>query len=1051
MVQANEQTSPALEKVPTPPEPKKKKSAKICDMATELELDQNAKQGAPVKEKRVSVASEKRGSVYNGRQSVSGASDTDRRRSVVVDVRAGVRQKMVDVGWYNSDTCLGFRKFLRGKAFANVMMVALFLALFMPDLWVVLQMPTNLELDIILCVVMALFFFEFTGLSATDPSYLFGFFFWMDMVGTVSMIADISFFGLGTDATKPAYLIGSSEAAKENLIVVRAARAAKLGARAGRISRVLKVLRFLPFINSDPGQDKVKMARVISGQLTNVLSTRTACLTIVLVVVLPIFGMFSFPEADHSMRAWAQVLDVQGNDLLHSMKHSVESELHGKSVLKKIRGNDLSLEANGTHSSSTTTFLEDMFEGQLGLIANFYAELNYGPFEVCIGILRDPDDPRSFLCEDLQINSEIQSHKRWSPTFNSPERKASHLLVPSEVTQVVFNMTQPLKFEAGIQMLLIICIIIVMCTFGLILSSSVSKIALQPLERMLDTVRVVAGKIFKYAEELEAGEEEQDEEYDDIEQVSEFDLLEKVVKKLAAMAELTSQKQDAMDQEGMNEEDLGVLQFMRGDNAAKTAEPEKGLSPHGAPHQGGMGVQAAILSLKIDTLGISSQIYNSWDFNVLELTKEQKIAVSRWACVHTYGVTTLVVNFISEEKLGKFMSGAESQYLSNPYHNFSHAVDTMHASTRMMKLTHGDAFLSDIDMFSLTIAGLGHDLGHPGLNNPFLVETGHELALRYNDKSPLESMHCARLFELTSSSETAILENFEKEQYKEIRKNCIESILHTDMVQHFSMVKDCQMLYEMNVEVFEVADWDTPPSQAEIEVMKAAENKKLALNLFLHSADVGNPAHPWHICSSWAYLVLDEFFAQGDQEKILGVPVQMLNDRDKVNKPNSQIGFIEFLVVPLFCAATKLFPVLHELSDNLALNARAWQEMWEEQNCPSEEDAIKVRTRVEKMKEKCDAVRPLSAKAPPKYSSTTTKGWQKIKASKQELKNSTPTNGKASTSLNGNTPAVASPTSATSDAAATNLPKGGAGADGGQSTKLSPSSNNGTQRPSAVD
>ena len=38
--------------------------------------------------------------------------------------------------------------------------------------------------------------------------------------------------------------------------------------------------------------------------------------------------------------------------------------------------------------------------------------------------------------------------------------------------------------------------------------------------------------------------------------------------------------------------------------------------------------------------------------------------------------------------------------------------------------------------------------------------------------------------------------------------------------------------------------------------------------------------------SSWrrlAHLCVDEFFAQGDMEKEKGIPVQMLNDRDKVN------------------------------------------------------------------------------------------------------------------------------------------------------------------------
>ena len=33
---------------------------------------------------------------------------------------------------------------------------------------------------------------------------------------------------------------------------------------------------------------------------------------------------------------------------------------------------------------------------------------------------------------------------------------------------------------------------------------------------------------------------------------------------------------------------------------------------------------------------------------------------------------------------------------------------------------------------------------------------------------------------------------------------------------------------------------------------------------------------------------VDEFFAQGDKEKELGIPVGMLNDRDKVNRRGQQ-------------------------------------------------------------------------------------------------------------------------------------------------------------------
>merc|ERR1719159_1246428 len=136
------------------------------------------------------------------------------------------------------------------------------------------------------------------------------------------------------------------------------------------------------------------------------------------------------------------------------------------------------------------------------------------------------------------------------------------------------------------------------------------------------------------------------------------------------------------------------------------------------------------------------------------------------------------------------------------------------------------------------------------------------------------------------------------------------------------------MLYQMNSEIFESSELDAPPAMQECELFRANDNKKLVLNLIIHSADVSNPCKPWKACSKWAFRVLEEFFAQGDQEKALGIPVQMLNDREKVNKPNSQIGFIEFVVAPLIAAQIKLFPAMYEFGDNLGDNLENWQNVW---------------------------------------------------------------------------------------------------------------------------
>merc|ERR1711879_239670 len=121
-------------------------------------------------------------------------------------------------------------------------------------------------------------------------------------------------------------------------------------------------------------------------------------------------------------------------------------------------------------------------------------------------------------------------------------------------------------------------------------------------------------------------------------------------------------------------------------------------------------------------------------------------------------------------------------------------------------------------------------------------------------------------------------------------------------------------------------------------------------------ADVANPLKPWKICKAWASRILAEFFAQGDEEKRLGLPVGLLNDRDKVNGPSSQHGFISFLVSPLVTTTVSIFPALQPLAEHMADNLETWRDNWMEEAERSQEDLSKRDAEVQKVKDTVDGL-----------------------------------------------------------------------------------------------
>jgi hypothetical protein len=508
--------------------------------------------------------------------------------------------------------------------------------------------------------------------------------------------------------------------------------------------------------------------------------------------------------------------------------------------------------------------------------------------------------------------------------------------------------------------MLLLVVMVLMLSFSLVLSNSVSAIVLRPLEKLLQQVRKMASTIFQSVTDMavtmrEEHEGENEEADDDEEQETaaatgnnfgnETQLLEKVVQKLAVLSEITMNKSvvDAETMEGLGEGDRAVIHGFQGSSGVQSDTPWGVSTRSDDDDETNFESMLAAQKTMVENAGLSLELLNSWNLNPLELDKARNHAAAMYFLgPHNHGIS------FDPIIMGHFLEQAEYSYVKTcPYHNWFHAIDVTHCVYRLLHICATDAFLSGAERYALLVSAVCHDVGHPGYNNTFLVETSHELALLYNDKSPLENMHCARLFEFVSSLKCNIFGGMPRPQFQDVRKICIDAILHTDNAQHFAMIKEVQMIYEVNSEILDASreffdeDPDEFPTKEAQEYFRQPESRKLLVKLFLHIADISNSMKPFRICRIWAWQVLEEFFLQGDAEKRLGVPVQALNDREKVNRAFSQVGFIEFLVSPLIFVVIKVLPPMDQNAEQMLQNIKTWHQLWLTETKPPPTDSEK--------------------------------------------------------------------------------------------------------------
>ncbi|KAJ5142622.1 uncharacterized protein N7515_001409 [Penicillium bovifimosum] len=340
-----------------------------------------------------------------------------------------------------------------------------------------------------------------------------------------------------------------------------------------------------------------------------------------------------------------------------------------------------------------------------------------------------------------------------------------------------------------------------------------------------------------------------------------------------------------------------------------------------------------------------------WDFSARDFTEDELVFGASEMIQHALSMPGLEPWRLTPDELQVFLLACRAAYNSFVlYHNFRHAIDVLQSvfcfllhigalppygpiGQVSVPETPITSLLTPFDSLTLLISAIGHDVGHPGVNNFFLVKLNAPLAQLYNDNSVLEAFHCAAFSQILRRHWPAAFKDHQ------LRKLLISSILATDMGVHQKFMQRMGSFQEKFAE-----------NNRSVEGWKPQDvdmYKTLVCGLLIKCADISNVARPWKVAREWTQVLQEEFANQGEMEREVGMETALFGGPPELGNvyklATGQIGFMSIFALPLFEGISDLLPQLQFTTDHIRHNQALWQELaneeLEKQGLPAEKRA----------------------------------------------------------------------------------------------------------------
>uniref|UniRef100_A0A2K6TPD8 cAMP and cAMP-inhibited cGMP 3',5'-cyclic phosphodiesterase 10A n=1 Tax=Saimiri boliviensis boliviensis TaxID=39432 RepID=A0A2K6TPD8_SAIBB len=245
------------------------------------------------------------------------------------------------------------------------------------------------------------------------------------------------------------------------------------------------------------------------------------------------------------------------------------------------------------------------------------------------------------------------------------------------------------------------------------------------------------------------------------------------------------------------------------------------------------------------------------------------------------------------EKLCRFIMSVKN-YQRVPYHNQKHAVAVALCMYAILQNNH--TLFTDLEHKGLLIACLCHNLDHRDFSSSYLQKFNHPLAALYST-STTEQDHFSQTVSILQVEGHNIFSTLSSGEHEQGLEIIHKAIIATDLALHFGNRKQLEEIDRV-------------------------------IGLMMTACDLCSVTKLWPVTKLIANDIYEEFWAESDKMKKLGLqPIPMM-DRDKKDEvPQGQLEFYNAVAIPCYTTLTRIIPPTEPLLKACRDNLSQWEKV----------------------------------------------------------------------------------------------------------------------------